>query len=124
MPEFVKVAKTSDLAPGEAMAVDVGARRIALFNIEGTYLAVDDTCTHRGGPLSEGMVVGNEVTCPWHAAGEGWPRKCLKLTSPRSRARKNPSLVTVTSANRSKPRQACNKSMRGSRRKSPVVGFP
>jgi hypothetical protein len=38
--------------------VDVGARRIALFNIEGTYHAIDDTCTHRGGPLSEGMIVG------------------------------------------------------------------
>jgi nitrite reductase/ring-hydroxylating ferredoxin subunit len=36
MPEFVKVAKTSDIAPGEAKAVDVGAKRIAIFNIEGT----------------------------------------------------------------------------------------
>jgi nitrite reductase (NADH) small subunit len=68
MPEFVKVAKTSDIAPGQAKAVDVGARRIALFNVEGTYHAIDDTCTHRGGPLSEGMIVGNEVTCPWHGA--------------------------------------------------------
>jgi nitrite reductase/ring-hydroxylating ferredoxin subunit len=68
MPEFVKVAKTSDIAPGEAKAVHVGARRIAIFNIEGTYHAIDNTCTHRGGPLSEGIVVGTEVTCPWHGA--------------------------------------------------------
>ena len=68
MPEFVKVAKTSDIPPGEAKAVDIGAKRIAIFNIEGTYHAIDDTCTHRGGPLSEGMVAGNEVTCPWHGA--------------------------------------------------------
>ena len=68
MPEFVKVAKTGDIAPGEAKAVDIGAKRIAIFNIEGTYHAIDDKCTHRGGPLSEGMVVGNEVTCPWHGA--------------------------------------------------------
>ena len=68
MPEFVKVAKTSDIAPGEAKAVDFGAKRIAIFNIGGTYHAIDDTCTHRGGPLSEGMIVGNEVTCPWHGA--------------------------------------------------------
>ena len=68
MPEFVKVAKTNEIPPGEAKAVDIGAKRIAIFNIEGTYHAIDDTCTHRGGPLSEGMVVGNEVTCPWHGA--------------------------------------------------------
>ena len=68
MPEFVKVAKTSDIAPGDAKAVDVGARRIAIFNIEGTYHAIDDTCTHRGGPLSEGIVEGTDVTCPWHGA--------------------------------------------------------
>ena len=68
MPEFVKVAKTSDIPPGEAKAVDIGAKRIAIFNVEGTYHAIDDTCTHRGGPLSEGMVAGHEVTCPWHGA--------------------------------------------------------
>ena len=43
-------------------------RRIALFNIGGTYYAIDDTCTHRGGPLSEGEVEGTTVTCPWHGA--------------------------------------------------------
>jgi nitrite reductase (NADH) small subunit len=68
MPEFVKVAKIGDIAPGEAKGVDIGTKRIALFNIDGTYHAIDDTCTHRGGPLSEGMVVGTEVTCPWHGA--------------------------------------------------------
>ena len=68
MAEYVKVAKTGRIAPGEAQAVEVGARRIALFNIEGTYHAIDDTCSHQGGPLSEGMVVGTEVTCPWHGA--------------------------------------------------------
>jgi nitrite reductase/ring-hydroxylating ferredoxin subunit len=66
--EWLRVAKTGEIAPGEAKAVDVGARRIALFNIEGTYHAIDDACTHRGGPLSEGIVEGTEVTCPWHDA--------------------------------------------------------
>jgi nitrite reductase/ring-hydroxylating ferredoxin subunit len=66
--EWLKVAKTGEIAPGEAKAVAVGAQRIALFNIEGTYHAIDDACTHRGGPLSEGVVEGTEVTCPWHGA--------------------------------------------------------
>src|SRR5579863_10432000 len=68
MAEWLKVAKTSDIAPGEAKLVDVGVKRIAIFNIDGTFHAIDDTCTHRGGPLSEGMVLGTEVTCPWHGA--------------------------------------------------------
>jgi len=66
--EWLKVAKTGEIAPGDAKAVEVGARRIALFNVEGTYHAIDDSCTHRGGPLSEGAVEGTEVTCPWHGA--------------------------------------------------------
>jgi len=68
MPEFVKVAKTGDIAPGKAKSVELGVKRIAIFNIEGSYHAIDDTCTHRGWPLSEGMIVGTKVTCPWHGA--------------------------------------------------------
>ena len=68
MGEFVKVAKAGDIAPGEARGLDARGKRIALFNIDGTFHAIDDTCTHRGGPLSEGMLVGTEVTCPWHGA--------------------------------------------------------
>jgi nitrite reductase/ring-hydroxylating ferredoxin subunit len=44
----------------------VEGQKIALFNVEGTFYAVGDTCTHRGGPLSEGSVAGTTVTCPWH----------------------------------------------------------
>ena len=68
MGEFTKVAMVGDISPGEGKAVAVGARRIALFNIDGTFYALDDTCTHRGGPLSEGILMGTEVTCPWHGA--------------------------------------------------------
>jgi nitrite reductase/ring-hydroxylating ferredoxin subunit len=68
MGEFIKVAKAGDIAPGEARGVDAGGRRIALFNVDGTFHAIDDTCTHRGGPLSEGILMGTEVTCPWHGA--------------------------------------------------------
>ncbi len=68
MAGFVKVGTTGDIAPGQGKSIDVGGKKIALFNLNGTYYAIDDACTHRGGPLSEGELSGNEVTCPWHGA--------------------------------------------------------
>jgi len=68
MAEFQKAAVTQDVPMGQAKMVNVGGKQIALFNIEGKYYAIDDTCTHRGGPLSDGLVTGTKVTCPWHGA--------------------------------------------------------
>ena len=68
MTGFVKVAKTEDLAPGQGKMVEAGGKTIALFNVDGDYCAISDTCTHHGGPLSEGELAGKEVTCPWHGA--------------------------------------------------------
>ncbi len=66
MPEFVKVAKTDEVPSGQAKMVDVNGKEIALFNVDGSFYAIDNTCTHVGGPLSEGELSGVEVTCPWH----------------------------------------------------------
>ena len=66
MGEFVKVATVDDLAPGQAKCVEVNDKEIALFNIGGSFHAIDNTCTHVGGPLSEGELEGAQVTCPWH----------------------------------------------------------
>jgi nitrite reductase/ring-hydroxylating ferredoxin subunit len=68
MAGFVKVGTTGDLASGQGKKVEADGKKIALFNVDGTYYAIDDTCTHRGGPLSEGELTGTEVTCPWHGA--------------------------------------------------------
>ena len=68
MGEMIKIANTEDVQAGSAIMVDVAGNSVALFNVEGTYYAIDDTCTHRGGPLCEGEVEGTEVTCPWHGA--------------------------------------------------------
>jgi len=68
MAGFVKVAKTDEISPGHGKLVEAGGKKIALFNVEGTFYAIDDTCTHVGGPLSEGSLDGKEVTCPWHGA--------------------------------------------------------
>ena len=68
MAKLIKIAETKDLVPGQAVAFTLGGQRIALFNVDGTYYAIGDTCTHRGGPLSEGDVQGAKVTCSWHGA--------------------------------------------------------
>jgi len=68
MAGFVKVAATGELAPGQGKRVEIQGRRIALFNLGGAYYAIEDACPHRGGPLSEGEVEGDVVTCPWHGA--------------------------------------------------------
>ncbi|MBI3693908.1 MAG: non-heme iron oxygenase ferredoxin subunit [Acidobacteria bacterium] len=68
MGAFVKIAKADDIQPGQGKMFEVGGKRIALFNVDGGFYAIDDTCTHRGGPLSEGELSGKEVTCPWHGA--------------------------------------------------------
>lgn len=68
MAKLLKIAETKDVPPGQAAAFTIEGQKIALFNVEGTYYAIADTCTHRGGPLSEGDVQGTKVTCPWHGA--------------------------------------------------------
>lgn len=68
MAEFIKVATTDDIEPNQGKLVEVKGKKIALFNVAEKYFAIDDTCTHRGGPLSDGILVGDEVTCPWHGA--------------------------------------------------------
>jgi nitrite reductase/ring-hydroxylating ferredoxin subunit len=68
MPEFVKVAKTDEVSPGQARLVEVGGKEIALFNVAGSFHAIANNCTHVGGPLCEGEINGVEVTCPWHGA--------------------------------------------------------
>lgn len=68
MPTFVGIARLGGLAPGQGKRVEIQGRQLALFNLEGKFYAVDDPCPHRGGPLCEGEVEGDIVTCPWHGA--------------------------------------------------------
>ncbi len=63
----LKAANVADVPPGAAKQVTLGGVEVALFNVGGTLCAVDNTCPHRGGPLSDGALNGATVTCPWHA---------------------------------------------------------
>jgi nitrite reductase/ring-hydroxylating ferredoxin subunit len=68
MSRTVTLAKAGDVAPGTGKVVEAEGQSIALFNVGGTFCAIDNTCTHRGGPLGEGTLAGEVVTCPWHGA--------------------------------------------------------
>ncbi len=68
MPKMVKIAQTSDLLPGTGNVFETDGGSIALFNVEGTFYAIDNTCSHRGGSLGEGKLKGDIVTCPLHGA--------------------------------------------------------
>jgi nitrite reductase/ring-hydroxylating ferredoxin subunit len=78
--EFIKVANTSDLPAGASVVIEVGGRSIALFNVQGEFFALDNTCMHRGGPLGEGFVDQTNLTvqCPWH----GWTYSLATGASP------------------------------------------
>ena len=65
---MVKVASRSDIPPGTGKVVEAGGKTIAVFNCDGAFYAIENTCKHRGGPLGEGGLAGTTVTCPWH----GW----------------------------------------------------
>ncbi|HET7077519.1 MAG TPA: non-heme iron oxygenase ferredoxin subunit [Chloroflexia bacterium] len=66
--QWVRVAATADLPPGEKMAVAVAGEEIALFNLDGTVYAIGDICTHAEASLSEGEFYDNLVECPLHGS--------------------------------------------------------
>ncbi|MEZ4736774.1 MAG: non-heme iron oxygenase ferredoxin subunit [Caldilineaceae bacterium] len=69
MSEFIKVATVAEIPAGGSKLVEVDDVRVALFNLDGEIYAIEDVCTHDGGPLVEGTVVnGCEVICPRHGA--------------------------------------------------------
>jgi 3-phenylpropionate/trans-cinnamate dioxygenase ferredoxin component len=68
MSKFVKVARVSDIPPGERMLVDFAEETLAIFNVGGDFYCIADVCTHDGGPLAEGPIEGFAVECPRHGA--------------------------------------------------------
>lgn len=65
---FQFVAKTSDVAAGAGRLFEVEGHRVALFNLNGAFYAIDDVCTHEEASLSDGAIDGETVECPWHGA--------------------------------------------------------
>jgi NAD(P)H-dependent nitrite reductase small subunit len=75
MSEWIRITECSNIPPREGRTTTVGDRQIAIFNLGpstrlGTgdrFLAVDNRCPHRGGPLGDGIIAGDSVVCPLHA---------------------------------------------------------
>ncbi len=64
---WVRIARCGDIPLREGRAVKVGCREIAIFNLGEHFLAVENRCPHKGGPLADGIVSGTAVVCPLHA---------------------------------------------------------
>lgn len=73
MNNWIDVMPAEALASGEHVLVDVDGVDVAVFNIDGQYYAVSDVCTHDGGELASGELIGDQIACPRHGA-----RFCLK----------------------------------------------
>ena len=67
MFEFVLVGQKSEFPQGTGRVVDVAGTPVAVFNVAGSFHGIHNICIHQGAPLGEGILDGNQVTCPWHA---------------------------------------------------------
>lgn len=67
--EFIEVARVSDLPVGRVKSLLVAGETIALYHTAKGFFASESRCPHRGGPLAEGDVIGDEIVCPWHLWG-------------------------------------------------------
>ena len=64
---WVRITQCENIPLREGRSVKTGGREIAIFNLGDRFLAIDNRCPHKGGPLSEGIVSGTTVVCPLHA---------------------------------------------------------
>jgi nitrite reductase (NADH) small subunit len=65
---FLRVTKKDEVPPGTIREFQIDGKTFAVSNVDGKLYAINNLCLHRGGPLGQGELKGNVVTCPWH----GW----------------------------------------------------
>ena len=64
--DWKAITPVENIPPREGRAVRVGDQEIAIFNVNGRFLAIENSCPHKGGPLCDGIVSGTTVVCPLH----------------------------------------------------------
>ncbi len=68
MAEYTFAAQVADVPDPGRVLVEVDETPVALFHVDGQFYAIDDVCTHDGGPLAEGKLEGCTIACPRHGA--------------------------------------------------------
>jgi 3-phenylpropionate/trans-cinnamate dioxygenase ferredoxin subunit len=68
MSDWIDVAPQDEIPPGAWRSVELDGARVAVFNLDGMYYAIEDVCTHDGGILTGGTLEGEEIICPRHGA--------------------------------------------------------
>ncbi len=63
---WTPVTEAMNVPPREGRLVIAGSRQVAVFNLNGRFLTIDNACPHKGGPLCDGIVSGTTVVCPLH----------------------------------------------------------
>ncbi len=66
MNDYLPIATLDELPVGQKKMIIVDDRRIVVYRTAGGVFATDNSCPHRGGPLAEGDLMGDEIVCPWH----------------------------------------------------------
>jgi nitrite reductase (NADH) small subunit len=65
---WTRVTLTENIPPLEGRSVRLGEQEVAIFNLNGRFVTIENRCPHQGGPLCDGIVSGTTVVCPLH----GW----------------------------------------------------
>ena len=65
---WIRITHAENIPLREGRSVRIGEDEVAIFNLGQRYVAIDNSCPHRGGPLCDGIVSGDHVVCPLH----GW----------------------------------------------------
>jgi nitrite reductase/ring-hydroxylating ferredoxin subunit len=63
---WIKVLRCEDLSPGEMAGLEIGDSQVAVYNVDGSFYATDNICTHGYASLSDGYLEGDEIECPLH----------------------------------------------------------